>query len=55
MERFVSTSPTTSVVVWFLMITTEPQCFSGSIQSPLSRANEAIDTLVEMLATLEQK
>ena len=43
------------VVVWFLMITTEPQCFSGSIQSPLSRANEAIDILVDMLATLSKK
>ena len=35
---------TQTVVVWFLMITEEPQCFSGSIQSP-----------VEMLATLSQK
>lgn len=46
---------TQTVVVWFLMITQEPQCFSGSIQSPMSRANEAIDILVEMLATLTQK
>lgn len=46
---------TQTVVVWFLMITQEPQCFSGSIQSPMSRANEAIDILVEMLATLSQK
>ena len=44
-----------TVVVWFLMMTQEPQCFSGSIQSPMSRANEAIDILVEMLATLTQK
>ena len=44
-----------TVEVWFLMITEEPQCFSGSIQSPMSRANEAIDILVEMLATLNQK
>lgn len=44
-----------TVEVWFLMITEEPQCFSGSIQSPISRANEAIDILVEMLATLNQK
>ena len=46
---------TQTVVVWFLMITKEPECFSGSIQSPISRANEAIDILVEMLATLYQK
>ena len=46
---------TQAVVVWFLMITKEPECFSGSIQSPMSRANEAIDILVEMLATLSQK
>ena len=46
---------TQTVVVWFLMMTQEPQCFSGSIQSPMSRANEAIDILVEMLATLTQK
>ena len=44
-----------TVVVWFLMITEEPQCFSGSIQSPISRANEAMDILVEMLATLTKK
>ena len=46
---------TQTVVVWFLMITQEPQCFSGSIQSPIDRANEAIDILVEMLGTLSQK
>lgn len=46
---------TQTVVVWFLMITKEPECFSGSIQSPMNRANEAIDILVEMLATLSQK
>ena len=46
---------TQTVVVWFLMITKEPECFSGSIQSPISRANEAIDILVEMLGTLSQK
>jgi len=46
---------TQTVVVWFLMITKEPQCFTGSIQSPIERANEAIDILVEMLATLSQK
>ena len=46
---------TQTVVVWFLMITKEPEGFSGSIQSPMSRANEAIDILVEMLATLSQK
>ncbi len=46
---------TQTVVVWFVMITQEPQGFSGSIQSPMSRANEALDILVEMLATLSQK
>ena len=46
---------TQTVVVWFLMITKEPEGFSGSIQSPISRANEAIDILVEMLGTLSQK
>ena len=46
---------TQTVVVWFLMITKEPECFSGSIQSPMNRANEAIDILVEMLGTLSQK
>ena len=46
---------TQTVVVWFLMNTKEPECFSGSIQSPISRANEAIDILVEMLGTLSQK
>lgn len=46
---------TQTVVVWFVMITQEPQGFSGSIQSPLSRANEALDILVEMLGTLSQK
>ena len=46
---------TQSVEVWFLMITQEPQCFSGSIKCPISRANEALDILVEMLATLSQK
>ena len=46
---------TQTVVVWFLMITQEPQCFSGSIQSTFDRANEAANILVEMLATLSQK
>ena len=46
---------TQTVVVWFLMITQEPQCFSGSIQTPIGRANEAQDILVEMLATLSLK
>ncbi len=46
---------TQTVVVWFVMITKEPEGFAGSIQSPISRANEAIDILVEMLATLSQK
>ena len=46
---------TQTVVVWFVTITKEPEGFSGSIQSPISRANEAIDILVEMLGTLTQK
>ena len=46
---------TQTVVVWFVMITQEPQGFSGSIQSPMSRANESLDILVEMLGTLSQK
>ena len=43
------------VVVWFLMISTEPQCFTGTIQSDIDHANEALDTLVNMLATLSPK
>ena len=46
---------TQTVVVWFVTITKEPEGFSGSIQSPISRTNEAIDILVEMLGTLTQK
>lgn len=44
-----------TVVVWFLMISCEPQCFTGTIKSPFERANEAIDALVNMLATLNPK
>lgn len=46
---------TQTVEVWFLMISFEPQCFSGTIKSPLNRANEALDVLVKMLATLSPK
>ena len=46
---------TQTVVVWFVMVTKEPEGFSGSIQSSMDRANEAIDILVEMLGTLSQK
>ena len=46
---------TQTVEVWFLMISFEPQCFSGTIRSPLNRANEALDVLVKMLATLSPK
>lgn len=46
---------TKSVEVWYVMISHEPQGFSGTINCPLSRANEATDTLVEMLATLAPK
>ena len=46
---------TKTVVVWFLMISSEPQCFCGTINSPFERANEALDILVKMLATLNPK
>lgn len=46
---------TQSVEVWFIMISTEPQCFTGSIKCPFERANDAIDILVGMLATLSPK
>lgn len=46
---------TKTVEIWYLMISTEPQGFSGSIQCPLERANEAQDVLVAMLATLSPK
>lgn len=46
---------TQNVMVWFIMISSEPQCFCGSIQSKPERANEAIDILVNMLATLNPK
>ena len=46
---------TQTVVVWFLMISSEPQCFSGSINSSFEHANEAMNIMVEMLATLEPK
>lgn len=46
---------TQKVVVWFIMISSEPECFSGSIQSDLQHANEALDVLVKMLATLNPK
>ena len=44
-----------TVMVWFIMISSEPQCFSGSIKSDREHANEALDTLVKMLATLNPK
>ena len=46
---------TQTVVVWFLMISSEPQCFSGTINSDFDHANEALDILVNMLATLSPK
>lgn len=46
---------TQTVEVWYLMISSEPQCFSGSINSSFDRANEAVGILVEMLATLSPK
>lgn len=44
-----------TVEVWFIMISSEPQGFSGSINCPIDRGNEAMDLLVEMLSTLEPK
>lgn len=44
-----------NVMVWFVMISSEPQGFSGSIQCKFERANEALDILVAMLATLSPK
>ena len=46
---------TKTVVVWFLVISSEPQCFCGTINSPYERANEAVSILVEMLETLKRK
>lgn len=44
-----------NVMVWFVMISSEPQGFSGSIQCKFERTNEALDILVAMLATLSPK
>ncbi|MBQ2235466.1 MAG: hypothetical protein II428_01960 [Muribaculaceae bacterium] len=44
-----------TVSVWFIMISTEPQGFSGSIDCGIEHANEALDTLVALLATLSPK
>ena len=44
-----------SVEVWFIMISAEPQCFSGSINCPIEQANNVLDILVKMLATLSPK
>ena len=44
-----------TVVVWFIMISNEPECFCGTIQSDLEHANEALDALVNMLSTLNPK
>ena len=46
---------TKKVVVWFIMITTEPQCFTGTMNSDLEHANEALDALVHMLSTVSPK
>ena len=46
---------TQTVTVWFIMISKEPECFSGTINSPLEQANDAIDILTNMLATLSPK
>lgn len=44
-----------TVYVWFIMMIRDKQCFTGGIQSPFSKANESLDLLVEMLATLSPK
>ena len=46
---------TQTVTVWFIMISKEPECFSGTINCPFERANDALDILVGMLATLSPK
>ena len=46
---------TQTVTVWFLMISKEPECFSGTINCPFEQANETLDILVKMLATLNPK
>ena len=46
---------TKTVEIWYIMISTEPQGFSGSIKCPIDRGNEAQDVLVSMLATLSPK
>ena len=46
---------TQTVMVWFIIISTEPQCFSGSIQSDYEHANDALNILVKMLGTLSPK
>ena len=44
-----------TVTVWYIMISREPECFTGTINSPFDRANEAIDILGNILATLSPK
>ena len=44
-----------TVVIWYIMISTEPQGFSGTMEAPMAKGNEALDTLVNMLATLSPK
>ena len=46
---------TQKVVVWFIIISTEPQCFCGTMNSDYEHANEALDALVNILATLNPK
>ncbi|MBO7608959.1 MAG: hypothetical protein J6S96_01990 [Muribaculaceae bacterium] len=46
---------TQSVEVWFLMISLEPECFTGSMKCPFEKANEALDILVNMIATLSPR
>lgn len=44
-----------TVEVWFIMISLEPEGFSGTMTSPIEHANEALDILVKMLATLSPR
>ena len=46
---------TQSVETWFLIISKEPEGFSGSVVSPIDKANDALDIMMEMLGTLSPK
>ena len=44
-----------TVEIWYIMISSEPQGFSGTIECPIERGNEAQDALVSLIATLSPK